>query len=324
MLPAHQPRSSCSSATTGVCVLHRCAVTGRRDRLSACTLAPCPSPAPRSPFVVHLKPAITQLAKEYQAKGIKVLAISSNSVETHPKVSGCGSDTKVGGYGFVPLRSCRTLSPCPTQSRPERPQPPACCPKQRQPQRTADERQLLYPPHRHAQDGPEKMAEDAKEQGYTFPYLFDDSQDVAKAYCAGGAGVLATDGHGWGGHRLGGAWVQQCCSAGSDGPLHLPSFSLPSPLHPSSDPQPSPNTHPLAAACTPEFYVFDGEMKLTYHGGPGSVQDAASWLLLWLRHTPGCPPHPSSPHRPVRRQPAQQVWRRQAGHGCGGVGFGWF
>lgn len=37
------------------------------------------------PFVVHLKPAITQLAREYQGKGVKVLAISSNSVETHPQ-----------------------------------------------------------------------------------------------------------------------------------------------------------------------------------------------------------------------------------------------
>lgn len=34
------------------------------------------------------------------------------------------------------------------------------------------------------QDGPEKMAEDAKEFGYTFPYLFDATQEVAKAYKA--------------------------------------------------------------------------------------------------------------------------------------------
>ncbi|KAL4857673.1 hypothetical protein ACK3TF_002106 [Chlorella vulgaris] len=89
------------------------------------------------PFVVHLKPAITELAKDYQAKGVKVVAISSNSVETHP------------------------------------------------------------------QDGPEKMAEDAKAQGYTFPYLFDSTQEVAKAY---------------------------------------------------------------SAACTPEFYVYDADRKLFYHG----------------------------------------------------------
>lgn len=33
-------------------------------------------------------------------------------------------------------------------------------------------------------DSPEKMKEDAKEFGYTFPYLFDESQEVAKAYKA--------------------------------------------------------------------------------------------------------------------------------------------
>ncbi|KAL4433267.1 hypothetical protein ABPG77_003315 [Micractinium sp. CCAP 211/92] len=70
------------------------------------------------PFVVHLKPSIAELAKEYQARGVKVLAISSNSIQTHP------------------------------------------------------------------QDGPDKMAEDAKASGYTFPFLYDESQDVAKAYQA--------------------------------------------------------------------------------------------------------------------------------------------
>jgi peroxiredoxin len=33
-------------------------------------------------------------------------------------------------------------------------------------------------------DSPAKMAEEAKEAGYTFPYLFDESQEVAKAYRA--------------------------------------------------------------------------------------------------------------------------------------------
>jgi peroxiredoxin len=33
-------------------------------------------------------------------------------------------------------------------------------------------------------DSPEKMAEEALEQGYSFPYLYDASQDVAKAYTA--------------------------------------------------------------------------------------------------------------------------------------------
>jgi hypothetical protein len=44
-----------------------------------------PLPCPRSPFVVHLKPSITELVKEYQARGVRVVAISSNSVETHPQ-----------------------------------------------------------------------------------------------------------------------------------------------------------------------------------------------------------------------------------------------
>ena len=34
------------------------------------------------------------------------------------------------------------------------------------------------------EDGPEGMAAEAKEVGYTFPYLFDETQEVAKAYGA--------------------------------------------------------------------------------------------------------------------------------------------
>jgi peroxiredoxin len=34
------------------------------------------------------------------------------------------------------------------------------------------------------EDGPEGMAREAKEAGYTFPYLFDETQEVAKAYGA--------------------------------------------------------------------------------------------------------------------------------------------
>lgn len=34
------------------------------------------------------------------------------------------------------------------------------------------------------QDSPPKMVEEAKEAGYTFPYLYDESQDVAKAFKA--------------------------------------------------------------------------------------------------------------------------------------------
>ena len=55
----------------------------------------------------------------------------------------------------------------------------------------------------HPEDHPDLMAEHAKEKGYTFPYLYDATQDTAKAY---------------------------------------------------------------KAACTPEFYIFDKEMKCVYHG----------------------------------------------------------
>lgn len=34
------------------------------------------------------------------------------------------------------------------------------------------------------QDGPEKMKDEAITAGYSFPYLFDGTQEIAKAYCA--------------------------------------------------------------------------------------------------------------------------------------------
>ncbi len=52
-------------------------------------------------------------------------------------------------------------------------------------------------------DSPEKMAEDAERLGYPFPYLYDETQEVAKAY---------------------------------------------------------------SAACTPDFFIFDGNLKLAYRG----------------------------------------------------------
>lgn len=55
----------------------------------------------------------------------------------------------------------------------------------------------------HPQDSPERMAEAKEEWSWPFPYLFDGSQDVARAY---------------------------------------------------------------RAACTPDFYVFDGDQKLRYRG----------------------------------------------------------
>ncbi len=70
------------------------------------------------PFVIHVNPEISRLGKEYQAKGIGFIAISSNDVENYP------------------------------------------------------------------QDAPHLMKQKAKEEGYTFPYLYDETQDVAKAYDA--------------------------------------------------------------------------------------------------------------------------------------------
>jgi peroxiredoxin len=70
------------------------------------------------PFVKHINAKLVEVANIYQAKGVKFIAISSNSIETHP------------------------------------------------------------------QDAPELMTEVAKTQGYPFPYLFDETQEVAKAYSA--------------------------------------------------------------------------------------------------------------------------------------------
>ena len=70
------------------------------------------------PYVKHIKPAFSDFAREYGARGLAVVAISSNDISTHPA------------------------------------------------------------------DAPDKMQEDAEAFGYTFPYLFDESQAVAKAYRA--------------------------------------------------------------------------------------------------------------------------------------------
>ena len=55
----------------------------------------------------------------------------------------------------------------------------------------------------HPEDSPEQMIHEVEQRGYTFPYLYDEDQDVAIAY---------------------------------------------------------------RAACTPDFYVFDGDQKLAYRG----------------------------------------------------------
>jgi len=58
-------------------------------------------------------------------------------------------------------------------------------------------------PENYSDDAPEKLREQADSVGFNFPYLFDESQEVAKAY---------------------------------------------------------------QAACTPDFYVFDGDLKCVYRG----------------------------------------------------------
>jgi peroxiredoxin len=70
------------------------------------------------PYVKHIQSRFAELAKEYQARGVAVVGISSNDVESYPD------------------------------------------------------------------DSPEKMAEEIQRVGYTFPYLYDESQAVAKAYHA--------------------------------------------------------------------------------------------------------------------------------------------
>ena len=89
------------------------------------------------PFVKHIQEHLVLLADDYQPKGVSLIAISSNDIDSHPD------------------------------------------------------------------DSPERMKEMAQTLGYPFPYLYDETQEVAKAY---------------------------------------------------------------NAACTPDFYIFDAEMKLVYRG----------------------------------------------------------
>jgi len=70
------------------------------------------------PFVKHLRAELADFAREYQEKGIAVVGINANDVETHPE------------------------------------------------------------------DSPEMMIREVEQVGYTFPYLFDEDQSVAKAYSA--------------------------------------------------------------------------------------------------------------------------------------------
>ena len=89
------------------------------------------------PYVKHVQAGLAKMAKDFQARGVGVVGISSNDVVNYPD------------------------------------------------------------------DSPEKMREEATRAGYTFPYLFDESQSVARDY---------------------------------------------------------------RAACTPDFFLFDGARKLVYRG----------------------------------------------------------
>ncbi|WP_027078569.1 thioredoxin family protein [Maribacter antarcticus] len=70
------------------------------------------------PFVIHVNPEISKMAKEYRIKGFGFIAISSNDIINYP------------------------------------------------------------------QDSPKLMKLKAKEEDYTFPYLYDETQEIAKAYDA--------------------------------------------------------------------------------------------------------------------------------------------
>jgi thiol-disulfide isomerase/thioredoxin len=89
------------------------------------------------PYVKHIRAGLASLGKDYQPKGVAIVAINSNDAKNYPD------------------------------------------------------------------DSPSKMVEEVKIAGYTFPYLYDESQDIAKAY---------------------------------------------------------------HAACTPDFFLFDGGRKLVYRG----------------------------------------------------------
>ncbi|MGH7856611.1 MAG: thioredoxin family protein [Candidatus Binatia bacterium] len=68
------------------------------------------------PYVQHVRSGLAAFAREYRERGLAIVGINSNDVETHPE------------------------------------------------------------------DSPARMVEEAKAHGYVFPYLFDEAQDVAKAY----------------------------------------------------------------------------------------------------------------------------------------------
>jgi peroxiredoxin len=73
---------------------------------------------PHCPFVKHIRKGLARFGREYQERGLAMVAINSNDIAASPD------------------------------------------------------------------DGPEQMREEAREEGYTFPYLFDETQAVAKSFHA--------------------------------------------------------------------------------------------------------------------------------------------
>ena len=97
------------------------AVSGRTVSLNDFTSAPAVLVmfiCNHCPFVKHVRDELARLGRDYQKKGVAVVAINSNDVANYPD------------------------------------------------------------------DSPDKMKAEAKQAGYTFPYLFDDSQAMARAYGA--------------------------------------------------------------------------------------------------------------------------------------------
>lgn len=53
------------------------------------------------PFVVHIREALAAYAREYAAKGVRVVAINSNDVAAHPAESVASLREEARGYGYA-------------------------------------------------------------------------------------------------------------------------------------------------------------------------------------------------------------------------------
>ena len=105
------PNFSLPDTVSGETLTYEALASGKKGMLVMFICNHCP-------YVIHVNPELKRLTDEYMARGVGVVAISSNDVDKYP------------------------------------------------------------------QDGPELMADFAKENGFAFPYLYDESQNVARAYDA--------------------------------------------------------------------------------------------------------------------------------------------